>query len=155
MSQKFTFTAKGVDLSVAGNFQRIKAPYDTSPGPGQGAQSLVTFAQSASATGVITLQLALVEVDAAGAFVGCVARFHGTATIGADRNGADGASGNYLAPVAWAFSGTRFIDLAGADYTGDREVGKSAGFEWWLGLEDVTTAAITDITVRVQALRLI
>jgi hypothetical protein len=149
-----TFAAAGVDVSDTTNFQRIDSDYDESPGTWQDGLSLVSFLKSSTNVGSAVLQLALVRVNAAGAAQDVAARFHSNSlsVVTTDRDVLAGATGNYLVPVTWALSGKRFIDLAGAGYEGGRKPG-TAGYEWRIGVESVSTVLATALTLLYKTLR--
>lgn len=148
-----TFAAAGVDVSAGTNFRRVDCEYDDSIDSQFGAQALVAYMLSTASSGSCTIQAALCEVDSAGALVSVIARFTGTATIGADRAALGGASGSYLAPVLWSESSNRFLDLGGAGYTAGRKPTQGTGYEWRIGLSAVTTAAATTWTLLYDTLK--
>ena len=145
MLKALSFTSAGVDVA---NFQRIVTDYDESPGQ-QAGLAMVAFCNTSTSTSgaTIVFQMALCKVDSSGTVSKVVARREGTATIGANRTGTDGASGDYLAPIVWDDSATRFFDLGGAGYAAGRKAGLGDGYEWRINIKSMSTGTVGTVTL--------
>lgn len=132
------------------NYKTLEGEYDDSPGIQQGIQSFVAFGEVATdSSGTFTCELAL-HNETTGHVA---ARIQGTGTIGARRANADGASGNYLAPIAWEYSQTRFVDAAGAGFPGGKAVG--SGYKWKLGIVGKSALTVSNVTIHYQPVRIL